>query len=265
MSTLPYLIDPNKIHQGPGNLWFNVAVPATGARLEIGANGAPLATSGAAWVATTTYLAGSQIVDTNGNLQRAVNSGTSGATVPASWGSTIGAMTTDGTVTWECIVLGAIYHAGAVEGAITNIFAPKIEGIMADQVVGPIDSVITAATAEIEVEMKETDMLKMANWFAGGIYGAGTDTNLPTGAQDYQELSFGGLLVVPKLSMAVISPRRNEAGKFVVAQLYKCYQAEQVSLAVQREKQTMVKIKFSGLFDATRPQGDQAGKLYWQV
>jgi hypothetical protein len=341
MSTLPIQINPNNIHQGPGNLWFNVPVPATGSRLLIGANGAP--TTGAVWEASTTYLAGTQIVDTNGNLQRAVNSGETGNTnaaenltitttassgaltggiidVPGTgyvagqlvsvaggtgglftvvtaaggipsvialvaggsgytsttgaattalptpvWGTSIGDITADGTVNWLCVALGALYYAGAIEGATTQVFAPKIEEIMADQVAGPIDNVITAATASIEVEMKETDMLHVANWFSGGIYGAGTDAGLPTGAQEYQQLSFGGLIVVPKLSMAVISPRRNNSGKFVVSQLYMCSQAEQMSFAVTRTKESMVKVKFSGLFDPTRPQGDQAGMIWWGV
>ena len=80
MSSLPIVINPNNIHQGPGNLWFNVPVPATGSRLILAANGAPA--TGAVWVAATTYLAGSQVVDSAGNLQRAVNSGTSGSTAP---------------------------------------------------------------------------------------------------------------------------------------------------------------------------------------
>lgn len=265
MSSLPSAINPNYIHQGPGNLWFNVPVPATGARIVLAANGSPA--TGAIWVASTTYLAGQQIVDAAGNLQRAISSGVSGTLAPT-FVETIGGTVTEaspGTVTWECISLGAPYYAGAVEGAITNIFAPKIEGITADQVVGPVDAVIVSATSEIEVEMKESDMLNMANWFAGGIYGAGTDALQPTGAQNYQQLSFGGLIAIPKLSMAVISPRRNAQGKFLVSQLYKAYQAEQVSLPVQREKQTMVKIKFAGLFDSTRPQGDQAGSIWMQV
>jgi hypothetical protein len=261
MSTLPYGINPNNIHQGPGNLWFNIPVPATGGRLEIGANGAP--TLGAAWVASTIYLAGSQVVDSTGNLQRAVNSGTTGSSAPT-WTSTIGGTVTDGTVTWECVVLGQVYYAGAIEGASTVGWAPKNEAIMADQVAGPVDCVLVSAEATIEVEMQETDMLHMANWFSGGIYGAGTDSGLPTGDQLYQELSFGGLIVIPKLSLAVISPRRNNLGKWVVSQLYKAFQMEQVGFAVTREKKSMVKMKFTGLFDSTRPQGDQAGKVYWQ-
>jgi len=263
MSSLPFPINASNIHQGPGNLWFNVPVPATGARLILAANGAPA--TGAVWVLSTLYLAGSQIVDTAGNLQRAVNTGTSGATPPATWTETIGGLTTDNTVVWECISLGTPYYAGAVEGATSVVFSPKIEAIKCDQVVGPIDSVITEATAQIEVELKETDMLHLSNWFAGGIYGAGTDSGQPTGEQLYQQLTFGGLLVVPKLSMAVISPRRNNFGKFVVSQLYKVYQAEAVTLPVTRTKETMLKVKFSGLFDPTRPQGDQVGMTWWQV
>ncbi len=34
-------IDATKIHQGPGKLWLNVSVPATGSRLVIDATGAP--------------------------------------------------------------------------------------------------------------------------------------------------------------------------------------------------------------------------------
>jgi hypothetical protein len=266
MSTLPFSINPNNIHQGPGNPWMNVPVPATGSRLEIGANGAP--TLGAAWVASTTYLAGSQVVDSAGNLQRAVNSGTSGSTAPT-WATAIGGTVSDGTtptaIVWECVVLGQVYYAGAIEGATTVGWAPKNEGIMADQVAGPVDCVTVSAEATIEVEMQETDMLHMANWFSGGIYGAGTDAGLPTGEQNYQELSFGGILVIPKLSLAVISPRRNNANKYVVSQLYKCFQMEQVGFAVTREKKSMVKMKFTGLFDPTRPQGDQAGKCYWMI
>jgi hypothetical protein len=264
MSSLAISINPNNIHQGPGNLWFNVPVPATGGRIVLAADQLAAPATGAVWVLDTVYLAGSQVVDSNGNLQRAVNSGESAGTQPT-WTTTIGTTVVDGTVTWECISLGAVYYAGAVEGATTAVFAPKIEEIMADQVAGPIDNVIVSAMASIEVEMKETDMLKMANYFAGGIYGAGTDSAQPTGAQAYQQLSFGGLIVVPKLSMAVISPRRNNLGKFVVSQLYKCSQAEQISYAVTRTKETMLKMKFTGLFDPTRPQGDQAGMLWWQV
>ncbi|MGC2234259.1 MAG: hypothetical protein WBA09_22350 [Candidatus Acidiferrum sp.] len=231
-------------------------------RLLIDINGTPL--SGSVWYANQLWLVGQQIIDSNGNTQRAITTGTSGATAPT-WLTTVGGITDDGTVIWQLITLGAVYYGGAVEGAVTNMFGAKTEPITADQIVGPIDSVITGAQAEIEVDMKETDIAKIAQYFAGGIYNAGNDLGLPAGAQAFQELSHGGLIAVPKLSMAVISPRRNYGGKFVVAQLYSCYQAQQISMPVSKEKTSTIKMKFTGLFIPARPQGDQAGKIYWQV
>ena len=262
MSSLPVVINPNNIQQAPANLWFNVPVPATGGRIVLASNGSPA--TGAVWVAATTYLAGQQVVDTSGNLQRAVNSGTSGSTAPT-WVDTIGGTVTDNTVTWECISLGPPYYGGAIDGAITPSFAPKIEAIMADQVAGPIDTAIVSAEATLEVTMEESDALRASNYFAGGIYGAGTDSSQPTGAQAYTQLTFGGIIAVPKLSVCCISARRNNQGKFKVAMLYRAYQAEAFSTPMTRTKPTMVKMRFTGLFDLTRNNGDQAGSLWEQV
>ena len=51
------------------------------------------------WVASTAYLTGTIIVDSNGNLQEATIGGTSGSTVPA-WAVVIGTTTNDNTVVW---------------------------------------------------------------------------------------------------------------------------------------------------------------------
>lgn len=50
------------------------------------------------WQKSTFYLKGQQIIDSNGNLQVALNSGKSGTVVPA-WGNTIGTKTVDNTGT----------------------------------------------------------------------------------------------------------------------------------------------------------------------
>ena len=232
------------------------------ARLLIDINGNPLGSQ--LWAASTTYLTGQQIIDSNGNTQRAITFGTSGSTAPT-WGTTIGSQTTDGTVIWLQVSVGGIYYGGAVEGAITSILGAKTEPITADQIVGPIDAVIVGGAGEIEVDMKETNIEKVAQYFAGGIFNSGTEVGLPAGVQAFAELSHGGLMAVPKLSMAVVSPRRNYGGKFYVTQLYMAYQAQQVSFPVQREKTSTIKMKFSGLFIPTRPQGDQVGKIYYQT
>ena len=56
------------------------------------------------WEAKTSYLSGSIILDSNGNIQVASNSGISGTGVHPVWGNTLGAQTADGTgnsiITW---------------------------------------------------------------------------------------------------------------------------------------------------------------------
>ena len=196
-------VDATKIHQGPGKLWLNVSVPASGSRLLINAAGDPTA----------------------------------------------------GTPTF----------AGATEGAATVMLSPKLETVDADQVAAPIDVVMTGEAASIEVTLKESDLAKLKNFIVNGSYTTGTDTGLPAGAQAYEEIAFGGTMAIPKTSVAVISPRRDSTGKFVVSQLYSSYQAEAIQLPFQRGKETTYKVKFEGLADASRAAGDQVGKLYRQT
>lgn len=236
-------------------------------RLLIDINGTPVGSNG--WQASTLYLTGQQIIDSNGNLQRALTSGVSGTTAPA-WSVIIGGETSDSTGTsspilWQTITIGATFYGGAVEGAVTTMFGAKMGEITADQIAGPIDLVVVGGEGSIEVEMKETDMAKIAQYFAAGTYNAGNDVGLPTGVQAFQENSFGGIVAVPKFSVAVVSPRRNFGGKYVVTMLYLAGQGQPVNFPVSKEKTSTIKMKFTGLFIPTRPQGDQVGKIYWQV
>jgi hypothetical protein len=160
---------------------------------------------------------------------------------------------------------GTPFFAGATEGAATLALTPKLEEINADQVSGPIDVVMTGEAASIEVTLKESDLAKLRYHIVHGTYTTGTDTGLPAGSQAFEEISFGGTLAIPKTAVAVISPRRDAAGKFVVSQLYQAYQAEAVQLPFQRAKETTYKVKFEGLADPTRAVGDQVGKIYRQT
>ncbi|MGD0922105.1 MAG: hypothetical protein ABSA70_10110 [Terriglobia bacterium] len=196
-------VDATKIHQGPGKLWLNVNVPASGSRLLINAAGEP----------TT----------------------------------------------------GTPVFAGATEGAATVVLTPKLESVSADQVAGPIDVVMTGEAASIEVTLKESDLAKLKYFIVHGSFSSGTDTGLPQGSQAYEEISFGGVMAIPKTSVAVISARRDAAGKHVVSQLYQAYQAEAIQLPFQRGKETTYKVKFEGLADASRVAGDQVGKVYRQT
>lgn len=160
---------------------------------------------------------------------------------------------------------GTPVFAGATDGAATMVLTPKLTEINADQVAGPVDVVMTGEAASIEVTLKESDLQRLQNYIVHGTFSTGTDSSLPSGSQSYEEISFGGLMAIPKTSVAVISARRDSPGKFVVAQLYQAYQAQAVQLPFQRAKETTYKIKFEGLADPTRSVGDQVGKIYRQI
>jgi hypothetical protein len=160
---------------------------------------------------------------------------------------------------------GTPVFAGATEGAATVLLSPKLEALNADQVAAPIDVVMTGEAESIEVTLKESDLAKLTRFVAHGSFSTGTDTSLPAGSQTYEEISFGGIMSIPKTSVAVISPRRDSPGKFVVSQLYQAYQALAVQLPFQRGKETTYKVQFQGLADPTRTTGDQVGKIYRQT
>ena len=70
---------------------------------------------------------------------------------------------------------------------------------------------------------------------------------------------------MPKIGVAVISPRRDVTGKFVVSHLYQAYQAGAIKLPFQRGKETTYGVKFKGVADSTRPTGDQVGMAWRQI
>ncbi len=58
------------------------------------------------WTPSTVETVGNLIVDSNGNTQKVTTAGTTGISTPA-WGRALGATTTDGTVVWTLIAIGA--------------------------------------------------------------------------------------------------------------------------------------------------------------
>jgi len=262
---MPPPVSASSIHQGLGRLWLYVPEPVHGNRLVIGADGSPVQPAGlAAWSATTAYTVGQMIKDSGANTELCLAAGTSGSTAPA-WPSAPGPPITDGTAAWLFVGAYGAYCAGATEGAITSTLTPKYEEIGADQVSSPIDVVMTADAYEIDVTIKQSNLANLTNFFPPGTFTAGTDTNQPSGAQSYEQITFGGIVPVPKIGVAVISPRRDVTGKFVVSHLYQAYQAEAIKLPFQRGKETTYGVKFKGVADSTRPTGDQVGMAWRQV
>jgi hypothetical protein len=173
---------------------------------------------------------------------------------------------TDGGITWELRAFSPTYlFAGASRGAATVPLSPKNMPIPTDQTTAPVDAVMTSEIESVEVEFLESDFYKLQNYITQGSYFTGTDTGLPAGSQSYEEIAFGGVRTVPKISIALISPRRDVVNKYVVIQLYRAFQSDAIQLPFTREKETTYKCKFEGLWDDVRQVGDKVGNLYRQV
>lgn len=92
----------------PGPAGAGVTEPSAGGYARVAAAAADWNAAAAppAWVASTAYFQGQEIIDSNGNLQRATTGGTSGSTAPT-WATTVNSTTSDGSVTWTLISLSS--------------------------------------------------------------------------------------------------------------------------------------------------------------
>lgn len=88
--------------------WYEEGLPATASNTVSAMPGQTVNLSGMTlvWQASTAYNQGDFVFPTGDEdgtyLYKCVVAGTSGATEPASWGTTVDGDTTDGTVTWRC-------------------------------------------------------------------------------------------------------------------------------------------------------------------
>ena len=78
---------------------------------------------------------------------------------------------------------GSPVAMGASEGAATFHMEAKIEEISIDQETAPVDAVMTAESAYLEVTLKESSLSKIAKALAHATYATGSDSGLPSGAQ----------------------------------------------------------------------------------
>jgi len=162
---------------------------------------------------------------------------------------------------------GSPLGMGPGDGHATFHASAKEELILADQVTAPIDKVMTAETAFIEFSLKSSAFSKLIKFLGHATYSTGTDAGLPVGAQQYEKLTFGGLVAYPSHSVAVISPIRGYSapGKYEVAVLYSTKGVSLLERQYTRTKEIIVKGRFDGLAVTTRTVGDQVGASYRQL
>ena len=164
-------------------------------------------------------------------------------------------------------VAGTPVPMGASEGAATFHMESKSAEISIDQETAPVDAVMTAESAYLEITLKESSLGKIANALAHAVYSTGTDTGLPAGAQAYEQISVGGLVSIPQAAVALVSPRRgfSSPGKFLVACLYNTYAKDPFQTGFTRTKEAVYKVRFEGLAVLSRALGDRVAQFYRQV
>ena len=162
---------------------------------------------------------------------------------------------------------GQPFFMGSSQAPCTLHISAKVELIEIDQETAPIDALMTSEMAYIEMELKESDLFKVQIALTNAQYTAGVDTGLPAGAQNYQMITTGGLVGLPKYCVALVSPRRGFVNptKNFVACLYSAVATDPYQINISRTKETMYKVKFEGLSIPTRNPGDHVCQWYRQV
>jgi hypothetical protein len=162
---------------------------------------------------------------------------------------------------------GSPVPMGASDGAATFHMEAKIEEVAIDQETAPVDALMTAESAYMEVTLKESALAKIAASLAHATYSSGTDSGLPAGAQSFEEITVGGLVTLPQAAIALVSPRRGFAspGKFVVACLYNAYAKNAFQIGYTRTKEATYKVRFEGLAVLSRNIGDRVAQFYRQT
>ena len=162
---------------------------------------------------------------------------------------------------------GSPFFMGSSEAPCTVHLSSKIELVQIDQETAPIDAIMTAEAAHIEMTLKESDLFKVNIALAHSQYSSGTDSGLPPGAQQYQMLTVGGLVTIPKYCIALVAPRRGTANpsKNFVLCLYSAVATDPYQVNFTRTKETMYKVKFESLSIPTRNIGDHVCQYYRQL
>lgn len=99
-----------------------------------------------AWISSHAYSTTDVRLDTNGNVQSVITSGTSGTAEPT-WNTTVGGSTSDGSVTWDNLgawSLGTLVGIGAVAGATGILLSGDMIQLATNQLVQVTDAGVSA-------------------------------------------------------------------------------------------------------------------------
>ncbi len=210
------------------------------------------------WLASAPAFTNQQIRTTDGNIRIALNAGTVG-TVEPTWSTVFGAVDNDNGVLWQN--LGPTLASGAVTGDIVfDVTATMIEAD-ADQYTGPLRKDVTKEVAKITGTLRQLDLSVVALSIPNAAYGSGTEVAFPSGVQSFQEIGFGGNLLVITPCVCVVSPRPNIPNSYFRGWFNKCAPSGNGSWPFSLKKYADFKVDWEGMIEPSFPAGYQIGRL----
>lgn len=216
------------------------------------------------WAASADIQINQQIRDSNDNIQVCITPGTTGTPSEPTWSEVYAGNTVDGTVTWQN--LGPTLASGAVTGDLTFEVSAQMLSIEADQYTSPLDKRVTMETGKISGTLRELSLDLAVRSIPNAAYGSGTDTAFPTGAQDYEEIGFGGVLTIAAPAVCIVSPRPgySNPSRYITAWLNRVVPSAGGSWPFSLRKVSDYKVDWEGMAVTWMPAGYQIGRMVRQ-
>jgi hypothetical protein len=141
-------------------------------------------------------------------------------------------------------------EVGVTDGSTDFEYDPKKVIIMGEQFYSGVDAALSEEACSITFTAKESTAIALRTGFDGtGAVEDGTRIGFYGGAGT-------GAFAVRKQSVVVTARKRTDPTKYIVIMLYKAVLEGKFTYTFQRKKETMWKMKLTGLADTTRDPGD---------
>jgi hypothetical protein len=140
-------------------------------------------------------------------------------------------------------------------GGITFTIKQKFADIVVDQMEGPVDTYVEDLEGSIEAELTQQGVTLLQNALTTGVFST-------VASPGYNQLTFGGISIVPVACIAAISPKRTGSGLFLVSVLYQASAQGGFTGLMARNKKSTHKVMFKGQSVVSRTAGKQIGVHY---
>ncbi len=147
---------------------------------------------------------------------------------------------------------------GLTEGPCSISIHPKFVEIKADQFAAPVDAAFVSMATEIDFAVKESKLSRFPQFFAGLL--TSTYTDVVAGANpacDFLQIGSQKTSAATTRTLMLIAPRRDTTGKWIYVFAYRAYLKSAIAMAVDRKKETIIKMKWGCIADTTRVAKDQ--------